>query len=1464
MRDERFNNADTQAREMIEQPARRRRRAKADKQGPNQLQSISNAIDVLEARLDTIPETKSTERRARPPVKEKEVKGTTSAVRDTSLKRIEDQIDRLNEALREKEGRLQAHEDDIPAAAGEEVRVPRNTERHARDRTRRATRQTVQSKVDKQEHSVRETRSASSAPQPALRNDRSRQDAEASAASSRQDQSDLIALRNEISDLKTLLHQSTIVGTTDRVMEELSQLSRRIDSLSGDLASNRQNPDEVTQTLDDIRNLLDRPAHDPAVARQCDSILYRLDELVENSSLDGIDKLESRFDELRTMLDRGPQVQQLHDIEDRMQLLFERMDQIRASAPDISPLTQDIDALRTMISGQDATNGMARLEDQLSELADRIDGLGTDDTQGSVDQLTLQMEQLVENLAQHLSDPALDRIADRLAKMDAQMANLATVSETSPGMVRELRAMEDRFDDRLKEFSALSTTAPDLLPDIRAMEDRLDGRLQDLTSRADNIPDLTPEIRAMEDRLDDRLRELSELSVQAPDLLPDIQAMEKRLDNRIQDISEHVDTGSFEAGLGRIEHRLGQLEARDTAKMDEALDRLDDAMSSGGKDPILESLDARLTRLSDTLHVFDPDRLSNEIRDRVSGSISLTTDLGSVEERLDTLSDRIEARSQPEINAPSFDQLEKHLISLAGQLERERDPSDDLGDLKESIQQLEQSIADNRLAGVEETRRIVHDAMEQSDTRKTDTDNSSQDIIMGQLLEDLKILKSAAKDGQAEDDARQLSQMNDVLLTVASRMAALEEAVRAPAPAAPPKAIVEPEVDVGSKRKKGNNAPQVSLHENNDAGDKPKEGAKALFSLFKKRANEIGVESNTASPDTGKTVAKTGEQTEKTRAPVIQTSTMDDHTPLEPGRGRPTILPDRDPLSAPQKASDKRSETPRISGDTRADFIAAARRAAQAAASESSHANESIKGAKDAVTGSKNKSSRMENMRAAMAATGEAEIDEDTDIAESSTAASGISGALKKQRRAIILALAAILLAVGTVNFAPVDKILAVFPQAASYLEKNQGKTTTPIMSKSAPVKSMSANNKLAATQSSGPVDEAQTSNAAARTLAARGPGLNAIGTTGSTRPAKTNMVAPDGSLAFNAQSGMPSKFSKRNIDANAATTTARVSTTTNVPVISDILSRSGPRSSVLSPPALPDAQAVLTPTGDLPIAIGSETLRVSANTGDANAQFEVARRYTIGQGVAQDLKLAAAWYQKAAKQDLAPAQYRLGKLYERGLGVPKDINSALSWYQTAAGHGNIKAMHNIAVLNAEGGLGPVNYKQAFHWFQEAAIRGLRDSQYNLGILYARGLGSNQNLVESYKWFAIAAKQGDPESAKKRDEVAATMGAEKLAEALRILDSWKPLPSLPVANRVSTPKNGWGDGPKQAVMLNMAELVSRTQALLASLGYNAGPADGVMGPQTTTAIRDFERSAGMAETGKITPKLLLALSSRSY
>jgi len=226
--------------------------------------------------------------------------------------------------------------------------------------------------------------------------------------------------------------------------------------------------------------------------------------------------------------------------------------------------------------------------------------------------------------------------------------------------------------------------------------------------------------------------------------------------------------------------------------------------------------------------------------------------------------------------------------------------------------------------------------------------------------------------------------------------------------------------------------------------------------------------------------------------------------------------------------------------------------------------------------------------------------------------------------------------------------------------------------------------------------------------------------------------------------------------------------------------------------PQMPAPAPASDPTKDpLPAAIGGKALITAATAGDPAASYEVASRFAEGKGVPQDLAMAAAWFDRAARRGIAPAQFRLGSMYEKGVGLKKDVQEARRLYLAAADKGNAKAMHNLAVLYAEGIDGKPEYTVASQWFRKAAAFGVVDSQYNLAILYARGVGVERDIVESYKWFALAGKGGDKDAGKKSLEVASHLDEQQLSAARQSVEAFVPEAQPEEAISVKAPPGGW-------------------------------------------------------------------------
>jgi hypothetical protein len=95
--------------------------------------------------------------------------------------------------------------------------------------------------------------------------------------------------------------------------------------------------------------------------------------------------------------------------------------------------------------------------------------------------------------------------------------------------------------------------------------------------------------------------------------------------------------------------------------------------------------------------------------------------------------------------------------------------------------------------------------------------------------------------------------------------------------------------------------------------------------------------------------------------------------------------------------------------------------------------------------------------------------------------------------------------------------------------------------------------------------------------------------------------------------------------------------------------------------------------------------MRHKAEAGDAIAQFDMAKAYMSGAGVARDPNTALAWLQKSAAQDYVGAEYALGRMFQQGLGIPKDPPQAAKWFRKAARQQNKASQDQLSEMLAQG-----------------------------------------------------------------------------------------------------------------------------------------------------------------------------------
>ena len=161
---------------------------------------------------------------------------------------------------------------------------------------------------------------------------------------------------------------------------------------------------------------------------------------------------------------------------------------------------------------------------------------------------------------------------------------------------------------------------------------------------------------------------------------------------------------------------------------------------------------------------------------------------------------------------------------------------------------------------------------------------------------------------------------------------------------------------------------------------------------------------------------------------------------------------------------------------------------------------------------------------------------------------------------------------------------------------------------------------------------------------------------------------------------------------------------------------------------------------------------------------------------------------------------------------------------------------------------------EALEQWQAAADDGDRRAMLALGRLYTTGLGAPQNFIQAHMWFNLAASRGEMEALAERDALAAKMTAVERAEAQKLASSWRPGDTDRAATQETVAQSAAEDpGPPPV------EALREAQALLAVLGYDPGPADGIWGRRSVRAYQSFLRDAGQPLAEALTPEALLAM-----
>ena len=251
---------------------------------------------------------------------------------------------------------------------------------------------------------------------------------------------------------------------------------------------------------------------------------------------------------------------------------------------------------------------------------------------------------------------------------------------------------------------------------------------------------------------------------------------------------------------------------------------------------------------------------------------------------------------------------------------------------------------------------------------------------------------------------------------------------------------------------------------------------------------------------------------------------------------------------------------------------------------------------------------------------------------------------------------------------------------------------------------------------------------------------------------------------------------------------------------------------------------------------------QLAASRSLAPAQYRLATLFERGKGVPQDVATALLWYERAAASGNIKAMHNAAVIAAGNLVGTPNYDKAFHWFKEAAEHGLKDSQFNLAVLY-ERGLGTkIDKPEALFWYTMAGRQGDKDAGKR-GTQLAAGLsGSDVAAVNARinSWSPVAAL----------DE----------ANVVAVTDSsWNS-----DAQAVTPPAQTAAPGKQSTLSPDEnANPVLEAQQLLSQLGFNVGEPDGRAGNRTLNAIRLFQLQSGMKVTGEVTGDLIEAMRAKT-
>lgn len=871
------------------------------------------------------------------------------------------------------------------------------------------------------------------------------------------------------------------------------------------------------------------------------------------------------------------------------------------------------------------------------------------------------------------------RLADTVAKLNARLEQLTAgrqsaeqppPRETSPPIVPE--PLDLGIDQAVAEIAARQRA---LESASMAPEPQQTPASADFASLERQLHHITEQIETLrrpsgvEEAIATLRADLSEIAHAVEEALP--RRSLDSLQGEVRALAERIDRGY---GRGADPSALEAIE-RSLAEVHERLSAMTPAEGLSGFDQRV----SELTRKMDGLSIGSPDPETlryleaaiNELRElsagvaSAEGVASLAGDVQALSQRidhiaertgstgLDSLAHRVNELTQAlDTRVEQIGPLPSNLESLVRALTDKLNHADGLGRDQAAFEHLERQIlgiadkieaADHKFGdlsaieqGIQQLTVQVREAREESAaTAERVARRIAADMADAVPRSDVEI--TALKRDLADSEQRThetLEAVHETLERMVERLAAIETIGHQPAPAAQTAYAPEP-------------APR---HE------PPMEEPRTAEMSAPERTYDVPAVRSAPFMHVARSE----------RAPIDPDLPAD--TPLEPGSaGRARTPAERIAASEAALAPLKRDAAPEVSG--KANFIAAARRAAQAASEG-----------------------------------GTLEIPR-SDDKEEPTPTSLIGRFLANRRRALVLGMSALLVLYGTMQIVGMmsgDRAAEKATPTSGQLEQS-GKLAAPAAAPTPPPAAVAAAPQAAPAPAPEPIQPP------AEPLIAPTPNASLIAPTPVLPPPPASIPAP----AILAPDVTGSVTPPLNIAPHASG-----------PIVVAPQATADKLPASIGGPSLRTAAASGNAAAEYEIGIrfaegrgvpANQELAVqwferAAKQGLAPALYRLGSLYEKGLGVKKDLEKARQLYLQGADKGNAKAVHNLAVLYAEGIDGKPDYRQAAQWFRKAADRGVADSQYNLGILYARGIGVDQNLAESYKWFALAAQQGDQDA----------------------------------------------------------------------------------------------------------------------------------------------------------